>query len=351
MDELEWLKNNSPSTKPTRDVTRRHRTQLRAAIAAEGADGTRPRRPRRERRSRHRVLFTGAAVITVCAIGAGVVALTSGGDDDASTVGAPRTSDATTSTAPPPACTNPPPQTLAIPEGFGNPVAGPAKDATTAPSAGQQVTTWSSGTTTIEQRWPADAEAAKKYGAIPGNGPADGSSSAVADQSSRVDANGVARRIAVFTFSGLPSECAHLQVTFSGRDQADVDRVTDVLMKAPFVLRQPLVTTTAAAASAPSVIPCRGPEVKAAGMDVQPTFVATVEGKGQGGSFGQPAEALAAFLPGMKTLAPRGYHELQIDKSTVVYAQPGPTGGIVTTVDVVATDRGWTVSDWQASGC
>ena len=50
MDELEWLKHNSPSTRPSRDITKRHRTQLRAAIATEGADGTGPRRPRRDSR-------------------------------------------------------------------------------------------------------------------------------------------------------------------------------------------------------------------------------------------------------------------------------------------------------------
>jgi hypothetical protein len=352
MDELEWLKEHSPSARPSREVTRRHRTQLRGAIAAEGADGTRPRRPRRERRSRHRVLLTTTVIVAICALGAGAIALMSGGGDDTNHVGAPAPSDSTASTAPTPACTDLPPQTLAIPEGFGNPVAGPAKDAATAPSAGQQVTSWSSGTTTIEQRWPADADVAKKYGpVVPGTGPADGSSTAVSEGVSHVDANGVARRIAVFDFSGLPAGCSILQVTVSGRDQSDVDRVTEEFTAAPFVRREPLVTTTAAAAFAPSVIPCRGPEVRAAGMKAQPEFVATVGGKVEGPAFGQPADALAGFLPGMKTLPQSGYQQLQLDDSSVVFAKPGPLGGTVTTVHVAPTPTGWMVDEWQASGC
>ena len=351
MDELEWLKENSPSTRPSRETTRRHRTQLRAAIASEGADGTRPRRPRRNRRSRHRVLLTTTAVVAICAVGAAVVALNADDGDDPSRVGAPAPGNSTTTVAPAQACPNPPPKQLAIPEGFGNPVAGPAKDATSAPADAQQVTTWSSGTTTIEQRWPADADAAKRYGAI-STGPADGSSSSAADQISHVDENGVARRLIVFTFSGPPSACSYLQVTVSGRDQADVDKITHDFLRQPFVLTEPLVTPTAAAASAPAVIPCRGPEGKALGMDVQPEYVSTIGGKVEtGGTFGQPAQALAGFLSDMKHFPQRGYQELEIDDSTVVYAQPGPTGGIVTTVHVTPTPAGWMVDEWQASGC
>jgi hypothetical protein len=349
MDELEWLKENAPSAKPSRDIAKRHRTQLRAEIASEGADGTRPRRLRRARRGRHRVFVTTIVVVALCAVGAGVIALAaSGGDDDASTVGAPASSSAAPTTATVRACADAPPKTLAIPDGFGNPVAGPAKDALTAPSSAQQVTTWSSASTSIEQRWPADAEAAKQYGGI-STGPADGSSSSAADPVAKVDESGIARRTIVFTFSGPPSECSYLQVTVSGRDEAEVDKVTNDFIVAPYATSEPLVTTTAAAASAPSVVACDA----AARGDVKPTtaVVATVGGRVTRRAFAQPLAALADFLVARRTLPQRGYEELHVDDSTFAYAKPGTTGGVVTTVEVVATSSGWTVRDWQASGC
>src|SRR3954452_7440147 len=240
MDELEWLKENSPSARPSREVTSRHRTQLRAAIAAERADGTRPRRPRRERRSRHRVLVTTAVIVALCAAGAGVIALTSSGGDDGATVGAPVSHESIT-TAPAQACAGAPPKELAVPAGFGTAVAAPAKDAAAAPSSTQQVTSWTSGQATIEQRWPADAaKVPERTGKLP-----DDSISAVSDQFAKVDGQGVARQTIVFSFGGQAAGCADLQVTISGRDAAAVETITSELVHTPFRSNEPLVTTTA----------------------------------------------------------------------------------------------------------
>jgi hypothetical protein len=350
MDELEWLKENSPATRPSRDVTRRHRTQLRAAIAAEGADGTRPRRPRRERRSRHRVLLTGAAVVSVCAIGAGVIALASTGDDGTSTVGAPAAS--TLSTAPTTAgstatCASGPPKELAIPDGFGNPVAGAAKDAKVAPTNGQQVTHWSSPSATIEQRWPADRDVAARFGAL--RTPGDPSIGGGTEASATVDADGVVHRTMVFTFDTPTPECATLQVTVYGRDVDTVDEYVAELRAAPFRSSEPLVTTTGAATAAPDVVVCEGvtrADLVARGVRA----VATVGGPARGGTYEQPRAALAAFLADQRDLVPTGYQELHHDDASVVYVKEVAERPVAT-VHVVPTKEGWTVSDWRASGC
>jgi hypothetical protein len=348
MDELEWLRANSPSTEPSRDITRRHRTQLRAAIATEGADGTRPRRPRPRRRSRHRVLVTGAVVVGLCAVGAGVVALSSSGGDGGGSneVGVPVAGSATTSTAAPATCTGVLPAELNVPAGFGAAVAGPATQAANAPTKGQQVTSWSSDSATIEQRWPADQEAAAQFGSPAA--PADGIGS-YADQFAKSDKHGYHRTI-VFLFSGQPAGCAALQVTVYGRDAAAVDAVANRFVQAsPFVSREPLVSTTGAAASAPDVAACEGPvDVQVAKLTTP--VVARVGDTVSAGVFAQPTEALTDFLAGHTVLAQRSYQELRLDDGSLVYTKD-VVGNVVTTVHVVSAGAGWTVADWRASGC
>ncbi len=345
MDELEWLKEHSPSTRPSRDTARRHRTQLRAAIAAEGADGHRPRRPRRERRSRHRVLVTTALVIALCAAGAGVVAVTSSGGDEGSTVGAPAASNAPTTApavAPQQTCADAPPRELAIPAGFGTGIA--------APSGKQQATSWTSDQATIEQRWPADTD---KVPGSTGTAPGD-SFTAVSDPSATVDAKGVAHQTIVFRFGGQPAGCDSLQVTVSGKTIDVVESITNGLLRAPFHSNEPLVTTTGTAASAPPVVACEGVTNADSTALAVPALavpaVASVGGPVQAGAFSRPADALAEFLTGQPTLAQHGYQEQRLDDSSVVYVK-AVRSNVVTTVRVTPMNAGWTVTDWEASGC
>jgi hypothetical protein len=349
MDELEWLKANSPSTQPSRDITRRHRTQLRAAIASEGADGTQPRRPRRDRRSRHRVLVTGAVVIVMCALGAGVVALaSSGGDGDEHTseVGVPAASGASSTTAVPATCGGAPPAELAIPSGFGTAVAAPAAQATTAPATGQQVTSWTAPGTTIEQRWPPDPETPARFGspAVPTDG-----IRSYADGVVQGDEKSGFRRTVLFMFPGQPTGCAGLQVTVSGRDASTVDGIATGLVQAPFVSHEPLVSTTGAAAGAPPVVACEGVTREKSPALAVPA-VATIGGQVEQASFEQPTEALTNFLAGHTTLARSGYEELRLDDGTFVYLKD-VVGNVVTTVHVVPAGARWKVTEWQASGC
>ncbi len=347
MDELEWLKENSPPTRPSRATSRRHRTQLRAAIATEGADGTRPRRPHRGNRSRHRVLLTTTVVIALCAVGAVVVALTADGGDGDGKINAASGDTSTTTATARTECTGPTPRQLAVPAGFGSPVDGAGPNSSPPHLAGQQVTHWTSGTTTIEQRWPADEKWAMR---LPKSTATDGSFTGASEGSSTVGKDGVARRTVAFTVDSQQPGCSSLQVTVSGADPAAVDPIVEALTVQPFVSTEPLVTTTRAAASAPPVVACEGvvrAEVKALAVPV----VATVGGDVKGARFATPSDALTDFVTTGRTLARTGYEELQLDDASITYVKQSPLG-VVTTVHVVPSAAdGWAVADWQASGC
>jgi hypothetical protein len=128
-----------------------------------------------------------------------------------------------------------------------------------------------------------------------------------------------------------------------------VDAVVDAMSRAPFRITEPLVTTTAAALAAPDVVACDGvsrPDLRARAVPA----VATVGGPVTAQVYAQPTDALANFLPAQKTLAPSGYAELRLPDASVTYVKE-VVGKVVTTVHVTPTDAGWTVSDWQASGC
>lgn len=347
MDELEWLRKKSPPTEPSRDTTRRHRTQLRAAIATEGAAGARPRRPRRGLHVRHRVLVTSVVVVVLCVAGAGVIALASRGGDGGGQIGAPAASGSTPTTTAV-ACIGQPPAQLDVPAGFGSGVAAPAAQATTQPASTQQVTSWSSQAATIEQRWPADA------GQGPWSSgraaPPNGAIASVADSDVTLDGNGTYHRSVFFSFPNQAQGCETLQITVYGSDKATVGTLSNDLIRAPFRSPQPLVTTTAAAAAAPTVAACEA-VARNGTTGLAAPAIATTGGGVALASFAQPADALAQFLASRRQLIQHGYEELHLDDGSITYAEEVRPGVVVTTVHVSATKSGWSVDGWAASGC
>jgi hypothetical protein len=273
-----------------------------------------------------------------------VVALTSAGGDGSNQVGAPSAGDTTTA-APARACAGAPPSQLALPAGFGPGVAAPAAEATAAPARTQQVTSWKSEQATIEQRWPADPAVSVRLGA---SSPKESFLSFL-DPDPITDAKGVVHRSVVFTFPGSTTDCTALEVTVYGRDADVVRKISDALVREPFVSSEPLVTTTATAFASPDVAACPGatsPGVARGALPVAATIGSSVDRA----SFAQPADALGDFLAGQLTLAPHGYQELQLGDGSIVYAKD-VEGNVVTTVHVAPTGAGWAVTDWRASGC
>jgi hypothetical protein len=291
------------------------------------------------------VLIAGVVVVGLCAVGAAVVALASSGGHGSgeSEVSVPVAGSATTDA--PPTCPGPPPANLQVPAGFGNATAAAASQPITPVAKGQQVTSWSSATATIEQRWPADRETAAQFGSP--EPPADGITS-VADRVATVDDKG-AHRTALFLFPAQAAGCAGLQVIVYGNDAGTVDGIVEELLRSPFESREPLVTTTGVAAAAPPVVACEGVAREKTAVLAAPA-VATVGGPVTQASFARSTEALTDFLDGRPTLAARGYEELRLDDSSLVYVKR-VQGNVVTTVHVVPETSGWTVAAWQASGC
>jgi hypothetical protein len=351
MDELEWLRRNSPPTNPSPDATQRHRTQLRAAIAAEGADSNRPRRPRRRTRSRHRVLVTAVVVVVLCGVGAGIIALASSGGDDEGRIGAPVTTASAPTTTTPPTCTGTLTPALNIPAELGTAVAGPSPMSSDPVEPGQQASYWKSGTTTFEVRWPADAAVRKEYAPTPQT--PDGRIVSGHDPGATVDDKGIARWSWSAAYSNQPAGCQVVEITVYGSDVDAVNALAQAFNSAPFKSSQPLVTTTKAVDTAPEVVPCAGPvdakgePVRLAEVDV----VATVGGTLLAKSFARPEDALADFLRGRPTLAQRGYQALELADGSVDYAAEPRPGAVVTVVHVTPTKDGWAASEWNASGC
>ena len=339
MDELEWLKANSPPARPSPDTTRGHRTQLRAAIASEGADGSQPqrRRPRRHP-SRHRVLVSAAVVAVLCIGGAAVVALVAGGDGGSKrSVESPAARTPAPASTAPFACPGPGPASLAVPAGFGPAQAIAAAQADTAPAPTQQVTSWKSDRATIELRWPADAD---RDPWVDQPQPSADGFSGLAEGRVTTDKDGVSHRTLLFLCQ--PKGCHTVQVTVYGTDADEVGTVSDELNNAPFKSTTPLVTGTRAGA-VPSVVLCDAPEGVAAPANRTGGAVDT--------GANDPTSALATFVVQRRDLPRLGYQSLDEPDGSIVYVNEPRPRVVVTTVHVVPTTTGWIVRDWEASGC
>ncbi len=336
MDELEWLRRNSATARPSPETTRRHRTQLRAAIAEEGAAGT---PPARRARPRHRVLLGATAVVALTALVAVVVTLAGSGDDTGRHVATPA-ADTTGPASGAPACGRTLPAEVALPDGFGAPQAASAAAADTPASASQLVETWASPTATLELRWPSDADKRPWAGQPADSGRA---FDAQADAAASSAKSGSARRTILFRFPDQPKGCDTVQVTVYSADEATVSSVFDQYVQQPFVTKDPTVATNSAARSLPSVVAC--PAVKgAAATTVRGGPVSTA-------GFATPEAALTSFVGDRERhLLPTDYAELQLPDGSRGYVQTTPAG-VVTTVLVTQATGQWSVARWEASPC
>jgi hypothetical protein len=340
VDELEWLRRNAPATRPSPETTRRHRTQLRAAIAEEGAaDTPRPRRPRRDR-PRHRVLLGATAVAALCALVAAVVTLAGSGDDAGRRVAAPA-ADTTGAATGPPACGSTLPAAVAVPAGFGAPQAVSAPMAPAAASASQLVETWSSSNNNIEVRWPSDTDRRPWAGEKPDPG---ANITGLADPEVTTTERGISYRSVLIRVPGERSPCDTVQLTVYGKDAAEVRTISDALARQPFAPTTPQVTGASTSDSVPTVVGC----VSADGIG----RATATGGAVSTATFAQPTEALADFVRDPnRTLLPTGYRQLNLPDGSVAYVNEPRPGVVVTTVQVTQRDTGWSVSRWDASPC
>lgn len=339
MDEPEWLRRNAPAAPPSAETTRRHRAQLRAAIAEERAGSAPgPRRPHRAR-PRHRVLLGATAIVALCALVAVVVTLAGTGDDTGREVATPA-ADTTAPAAGPRACGTTLPAQPSIPDGYLGPHAASAPEADTAASASQLVETWTSSTGSIEVRWPSDTD--KRPWS---DRPANSADSLVARPDAGVSTaeNGVASRAILFRFPNQADGCDTLQFTIYGNDAATVAAVFDEIARQPFAPKDPTVATSSAASSLPTVVGCPAAE--------HGDTAALRGGQVTTAGFATPEAALTSFVGERdRRLLPTDYAELQLPDGSRGYVQTTPVG-IVTTVLVTQSAGQWNVARWEASAC
>lgn len=116
-----------------------------------------------------------------------------------------------------------------------------------------------------------------------------------------------------------------------------------------------LVVETLEASEIPDVVGCsagRDP-----GVEVPPNKTGTPNGA----SFDTPVEALEDLLATdvAETWPKTGYFELVTPEGNVIYGNPyddmspdpRPENGLVISVTIVEADSGWTITEWETSGC
>ena len=234
------------------------------------------------------------------------------------------------------------PRPFNVPGGY----TGPASAAPSGP--GQLVLVWSSSTGSIEARWPADPQNQKLAGrpglnASTGNGQPGVAGAGVTEI--RKNGDGRYDQTIVYSLRNVASGCETLQVEIADTDSARVAAgIEQLTRRGPFVSDLPLVSSSEARPSAPTVAPCNAP------AGVAP---ANLGGPVSGaGTFATPTDALKSFVDAHRTLIPYQYLEIHLPDSSLVYAvKATPQGPFVTVIHIVQTGSGWSVDHWEASGC
>lgn len=281
---------------------------------------------------------------------------------------------ATSSTAPaPPMCGGELPYPVTLPEDFTGPNAGPSPDATDPAEEGQLIVHWLGRDGSVEIRWPANGEYME--GAVWGGIESEGTrpepegdwpmfiGPAFPDVDG-VDRPTVASVLPTAVMSG-PCDASQLAIYSPNGDGRDSDLVgatfgpggQEELVIYPGLARprdQVLVVETIETDTIPQVFACDGgPEAD---------FVPTKSGTTPDSSvFATPEEALQDLLgtDTADTWPKVGYFELVSPDGTITYGNPyddnspdpRPDNGLVISVTVVEVEGGWTVIEWETSGC
>lgn len=242
------------------------------------------------------------------------------------------------------------PKSVAIPPGYSGPKPGPSPDATVAPAAGQLAFHWTSGTGSVEARWPSDAGKQIPTGPSPVGAPSAAQSfSALVSREAVSAGGGRSMREMLFDLPGdQRAQCRTFQVDVFDADGSRLNSVFDNVVRHPFESSIPLVTASRQAPSAPPVAPCSA----SAGVRTPPNRVTT---NSASEAFSTPTDALRSFLAGQPTLLPDGYVEFKLPNGALAYGHPGfgPTNqdSFVTVIEIAPNTSGWSVLRVIASGC
>lgn len=276
----------------------------------------------------------------------------------------------TTTEAAAPVCGTELPYQVTLPDDFTGPIDGPSQHAPNTAEDGQHIVHWLGRDGSVEIRWPANQEfledAVWGERANPGSQNPD-SPMFIGPPSPDVD--GVERP---FVADVLPTEAmsgpcdgAQLAIYSPAEDAGDVELLGAVfgaggqegLVIYPDLARprdKVLIVETIETDMIPLVVACDG----APGVDFVPRKAGTPSNSPV---FGTPAEALQDLLGTdvAGTWPKVGYFELVSSDGTVTYGNPyddyspdpRPENGLVISVTVIEVEGGWTVTEWETSGC
>lgn len=283
---------------------------------------------------------------------------------------------ATTTSAPPtttitesaPVCGTELPYQVTLPEDFKGPIEGPSPHAPDPAENGQLVRHWLGRDGSVEIRWPADQEYLEDamWGESEYDGPRNDPLMFIGPPSP--DADGVERP---FVTDVLPTEvmsgpCDGAQLAvYMATENAESELVgatfgagdEEELVIYPGLARlreRVLIVETIETDTIPEVLACDG----GPGVDFVPRNNGTTP---DSPAFGTPEEALQDLLNTevADTWPQVGYFELVSSNGTVTYANPyddnspdpRPENGLVISVTVIEREGGWTVTEWETSGC
>lgn len=264
------------------------------------------------------------------------------------------------------------PWDVELPDDFTGPDDGPSPHSLRPAEEGQYIVHWLGRDGSVEIRWPVNAEYLEgvEWGAPPvGRTALDIDEFALflfSDPDPGTFQTVGAAEVLPSDIMEGPCDAAQLNVFASESDAAfsaanaptfgqseDADLL--IYPNLPRPRDKVLIVETIATSEIPRVIACQGgPEVE----DVPPNRTGTTP---DGPVFDTPEEALEDLLTTdvADTWPKRGFFELVTPDGTVIYGNPyddmspdpRPENGLVISVTVVEADSGWTVTEWETSGC
>jgi hypothetical protein len=260
---------------------------------------------------------------------------------------------------------------VGLPEDFTGPHEGPSPHSSDTAEDGQLIVHWLGRDGSVEIRWPANTKYIEdaEWGAPmewDGGNPEDFALFLFADPHPETLQTVGATEVLPTEIMETPCDAAQLKVFASEEDAAfsagngatfGESENADVVIypNLPRLRDKVLIVETVETSNIPEVVTCQGgPEVE----DVPPNKTGNTP---NGSTFDTPEDALQDLLSTevADTWPKKGYFKLVTPDGNIVFGnpyddmspEPRPSNGLVISVTVDQVYDGWTVTQWETSGC